>query len=74
MLEAMGRRHVSYGTRDEHYTTVLTALLQTLEESLGPAFTQEVRTAWTEALTLVADTMKRGAAATQALRHEMQGK
>ena len=74
MLEAMGRRHVTYGTRDEHYDTVLKALLLTLEESLGPAFTSDVRAAWTESLTFVADTMKRGAAAMQALRHEMQGR
>jgi len=74
MLEAMGRRHVSYGTRDAHYDTVLTALLQTLEEALGPAFTTEVRSAWTEALTFVADAMKRGAASTQAMKHEMTGK
>jgi len=74
MLEAMGRRHVSYGTRVEHYDTVLTALLQTLEEALGPAFTVEVRAAWNEGLTFVADTMKGGAAATQALRHESLGR
>ena len=74
MLEAMGRRHVSYGTRVEHYDIVLTALLQTLEEALGPAFTVEVRSAWSEGLTFVADTMKGGAAATQALKQEMQGR
>ena len=67
-LEAMGRRHVSYGTRDEHYDTVLTALLQTLGESLGSAFTPEIRSAWTEALTFVANTMKHGAAPVNALK------
>ncbi|HEX5221034.1 MAG TPA: globin domain-containing protein [Verrucomicrobiae bacterium] len=71
MLEAMGRRHVSYGTRDEHYATVLTALLGALEETLGAAYTPETRKAWTAALGFVADTMKRGAAETQALRQEM---
>lgn len=74
MLEAMGRRHVAYGTRDEHYETVLNALLQTLEEALGPAYTPDTRNAWTEALAFVADTMKRGAAATQVLKQELSGK
>jgi len=71
LLEAMGRRHVSYGTREEHYDTVVTALLQTLEESLGVAFTPEVRAAWAEALTFVADTMKRGAAPVTLLRQNL---
>jgi hemoglobin-like flavoprotein len=74
MLEAMGRRHVAYGTRDEHYDTVQTALLQALEETLGPAYTPETRTAWTDALTFVSETMKRGAAEIQALKQEMAGK
>jgi Hemoglobin-like flavoprotein len=62
MLEAMGRRHVSYGVRDEHYETVLTALLQMLQESLGDAFTPDTRDAWETALNFVATAMKRGAA------------
>lgn len=74
MLEAMGRRHVAYGTRDEHYDTVQTALLQALEETLGPACTPETRMAWTDALTFVSETMKRGAADIQALKQEMAGK
>lgn len=74
ILEAMGRRHIAYGTRDDHYETVQTALLQALEEILGTACTPETRTAWTEALTFVSDTMKRGAADTQALKQEMIGK
>jgi hemoglobin-like flavoprotein len=64
VLEAMGRRHVTYGTRDEHYDTVIQALLLTLAETLTIGFSAEVRTAWNEALTFVADTMKRGAEGT----------
>jgi hemoglobin-like flavoprotein len=60
-LEAMGRRHFSYGARTEHYDIVIEALLQTFAEVLQSAFSSEVREAWKEALLLVAATMKRGA-------------
>ena len=61
VLEAMGRRHVSYGARDAHYETVIQAMLLTLAETLNSEFSPEVRVAWTEALAFVADAMKRGA-------------
>jgi len=67
-LEAMGRRHVTYGTKDEHYATVVRAMMLTLEETLGEAFTKEVRETWKQALEFVADAMKRGAAGTTALK------
>jgi hemoglobin-like flavoprotein len=67
-LEALGRRHVSYGTRDEHYATVTKALLQTLEEILGRAFTADTRAAWKTALEFVAKTMKRGGEPVRELR------
>jgi len=67
MLEAMGRRHVSYGVRDEHYDTVVSALLLMLREALGESFTPEVNTAWLKALQFVSDVMKRGAADIQNL-------
>ena len=68
VLQALGRRHVGYGARDEHYETVINALLQTLEEVLARSFTAGVRDAWREALTFVADTMKRGARPVQELK------
>jgi hemoglobin-like flavoprotein len=58
----LGRRHVHYGVRDHEYDSVGTALLWTLERGLGPAFTPEVRNAWTEAYLLVAEVARRGAA------------
>ena len=61
-LEAMGRRHVTYGTKPEHYATIVKALLQTLGECLESEFTPEVETAWRRALEFVAETMQRGAA------------
>src|SRR5262245_1106694 len=49
-LQQMGARHVEYGVRPEHYTTVAEALLVTLEEVAGPKFDAEVKAAWTKLL------------------------
>jgi hemoglobin-like flavoprotein len=61
VLEALGRRHVGYGTRNEHYNVVIEALILTLQQSLGPKFTKAEALAWRLALTYLANTMKRGA-------------
>lgn len=61
-VEALGRRHAGYGVRDEHYATVAAALLWTLEQGLGPAFTPAAREAWTAAYGLLATVMQRAAA------------
>jgi hemoglobin-like flavoprotein len=66
-VEALGRRHAGYGVRDEHYGTVAAALLWTLGEGLGDAFTPAVKAAWTEAYTLLATVMQRAAAGEPAL-------
>ena len=57
-VQALGRRHAGYGVKDEHYATVAAALLWTLEQGLGDAFSAEVRDAWTAAYVLLANTMK----------------
>ena len=57
-LEKLGRRHVNYGVEDQHYVSVGIALIATLEQLLGSAFTEDVRAAWTAAYTLVSDTMR----------------
>ena len=49
----LGRRHAGYGVEDRHYDTVADALLWTLEQGLGDAFTSETRAAWTHSLTSV---------------------
>ena len=59
-LKAMGARHQEYGVADEDYDKVGEALLWTLEKGLGDAFTGEVKDAWAEVYTVVADTMKAG--------------
>ena len=48
ILETLGRRHVGYGVVRSHYDTVGGALLKTLEQGLGPAFTPDVKGAWVE--------------------------
>jgi len=60
--EDLGRRHVAYGVKEEHYAVVGTALLWTLDKGLGDAFTQEVREAWIAAYDLLATVMKNAAA------------
>jgi len=62
-VQALGKRHVGYGVKDEHYATVAAALLWTLEKGLGEAYTPEVAEAWTVTYTLLADVMKAAAAA-----------
>jgi hemoglobin-like flavoprotein len=56
-LQALARRHVRYGVRDEHYASVGTALLWTLEQGLGPDFTPPVREAWATAYGLLSSAM-----------------
>ena len=46
---ALAKRHVSYGAKAEHYPVVGGALLWTLENGLGVAWTPEVAEAWTAA-------------------------
>lgn len=62
-VQALGRRHVGYGVEDKHYDTVASALLWTLEQGLGAAFSPEVKSAWTSAYGVLAGTMKEAAAA-----------
>lgn len=61
VLRSLGARHVGYGVQDGHYATVGSALLWTLEQGLGDAFTPDVREAWTAAYGLLAGTMQAGA-------------
>ncbi len=56
-VQHLGRRHAGYGVKPEHYQTVAAALLWTLEQGLGAAFTPETKDAWVAAYTLLAETM-----------------
>ena len=62
-VQDLGRRHKDYGVLPEHYGTVATALLWTLGQGLGDAFTPQVEAAWTEAYTILATVMQDAAAA-----------
>jgi hemoglobin-like flavoprotein len=57
-VQNLGARHVRYGVQPEHYATVGAALLWTLEQGLGPAFTPAVRAAWVAVYTLLTDVMQ----------------
>ena len=65
-VKELGRKHVTYGVRDADYATVGAALLWTLEQGLGPAFTSEVKEAWTDVYQTLASTMLAGAYAAPA--------
>jgi len=60
-VQDLGRRHVGYGVTANHYEPVGAALLWTLEQGLGPAFTPQVKEAWVETYATVADAMKTAA-------------
>ena len=62
-VQTLGRRHATYGVRPEDYDTVAAALLWTLGQGLGEAFTPAVAAAWTETYTILATVMKDQAAA-----------
>jgi hemoglobin-like flavoprotein len=62
-VQDLGRRHVTYGVPPASYDTVAVALLWTLGQGLGEAFTPAVEAAWTEAYTVLATVMKDAAAA-----------
>jgi len=57
VLQALARRHVTYGVKDAHYDTVGAALLTTLEQGLGEEFTPDVKDAWTAVYTVMAGVM-----------------
>jgi hemoglobin-like flavoprotein len=61
-VQDLGRRHVKYGVKDQHYDTVAGALLWTLEKGLGDGFTPDVKSAWVSVYGVLATTMKDAAA------------
>jgi hemoglobin-like flavoprotein len=56
-VQALGQRHKGYGVTADQYAPVGAALLWTLEKGLGPDFTPEVKSAWTETYTTLAGVM-----------------
>lgn len=60
-IRALGTRHAGYGVQAAHYATVGAALLWTLEQGLGEAFTPETREAWATAYGVVSGAMTEAA-------------
>lgn len=60
-VQRLGQRHATYGVQPQHYTTVGEALLWTLAQLFGPAFTHEVHEAWAAAYQLLAGVMQKAA-------------
>lgn len=56
-VQELGRNHVQYGVRPEHYNTVAEAILWMLGQTLGSTFTPEIKQSWTEVYTVLADVM-----------------
>lgn len=58
LLEDLGHRHRGYGVLDSHYDAVGDALLATLAEGLGAAWSEAVESAWTTVYVRVATVMR----------------
>jgi len=58
VLENLGKKHVAYGVRDDHYGSVGAALLWTLEQGLQDKWAPQVKDAWIAAYTAVAGVMR----------------
>ena len=56
-VRALGARHAGYGVTAEHFAPVGAALIWTLEQGLGEAFTPEVKAAWVDVYGVLSRTM-----------------
>jgi hemoglobin-like flavoprotein len=56
-VRELGVRHAGYHVEEHHYATVEEALLWSLAQSAGPAFTPAARAAWSKAYDVLAETM-----------------
>jgi hemoglobin-like flavoprotein len=61
VVTELGRRHKDYGVQDRHYETVGAALLWTLEQGLGSAWSQAAAEAWGVAYGVLSGVMRDGA-------------
>lgn len=61
VLQALAKRHLDYGVKVDDYTPVGNALLYTLHKGLGDGFTPEVRQAWVNVYTIIANVMRSAA-------------
>jgi hemoglobin-like flavoprotein len=61
VVRGLGQRHVGYGVRDEHYETVRSALIWTLQQTLGDDLTPATAAAWADMYDQVASVMRSAA-------------
>jgi hemoglobin-like flavoprotein len=61
VLRPLGAKHVTYGVTEAMYPLVANALIDTLREVSGSAWSPEVQSAWSGALNAVAGEMIAGA-------------
>jgi nitric oxide dioxygenase len=66
VLHEMGARHVAYGATPEGYALVGEALIWTLKQGLGEAFTPETEKAWENIYHVLSNAMQSGAHRTAA--------
>jgi pimeloyl-ACP methyl ester carboxylesterase/hemoglobin-like flavoprotein len=62
VLEDLGRRHVHYGVAPSHFVLLEKALLGSLAEIEGDAWTPELERAWRRAFAFIEGAMRRGMA------------
>lgn len=56
-MQGLAVRLDKYGVNEQDYQTVGNALLKTLEQGLGNAFTADVKNAWAEVYGVMTDVM-----------------
>jgi len=62
VLADLGRRHVTYGAKPEHYDALRVALLWAFGHALNSAFDRPTKAAWDQLLRNVSNAMLQGAA------------
>ncbi len=63
-LLELGRAHVAYGARPEHYPLVVGAMVSAMAEAGGKRWSDDLTTEWTSALNMIAAIMCEGGAGT----------
>ncbi|UXX80400.1 globin domain-containing protein [Reichenbachiella carrageenanivorans] len=58
LVRNMGRRHMTYGIRSEHYNMAAAALMYSLKEELKENWNEEVEAAWLEVYETLSDIMQ----------------
>lgn len=60
-LRQMGKRHVAYGAKPEHYPIVCDLLVEAMADAAGSGWSPQLSAEWGQALLLVSGEMLKGA-------------